>query len=188
MLLLTSAGVEAYWLKSSVTGHGIINQYDRPETLGVDRYAALIASYRGGYAPCVVASAGTAVTVDALAGNGEFMGGMILPGAGLMRRALGEGTAAVADVNGRWQAFPRSTGAAVETGIRTAMAGAVTAMRSRLSTQLGQAVATVITGGDADMLAGALSPDGVPGSVSINEYLVLEGLLWLARDMDVPGV
>jgi type III pantothenate kinase len=186
--LLDAIELELFWLKSATQAHGLVNCYDRPETLGVDRYAALIACSRGGHAPCVVVSAGTAVTVDALAGNGEFLGGMILPGAALMRRSLAAGTAAVTEVNGTWQRFPRSTGAAVETGIRTAISATVTAMHTRLSLQLGQTVATVITGGDAEMVAGVMPETALSGPVVINEYLVLEGLLWLAKDMDVPGV
>jgi type III pantothenate kinase len=184
--LFDEAGVEVFWLKSAATGHGIINRYDRPETLGTDRYAALIACGRSGQAPCVVVSAGTAVTVDALTGDGEFLGGMILPGASLMRHALGTGTAEVTALSGIRQPFPRSTGSAVETGIWTAIPAAVAAMHARLTGQSSQPVTALITGGDAKILAGSLSAFALPGIVKINEYLVLEGLLWVARDLGVP--
>lgn len=182
------ADLPSHWLASAAAGHGIVNRYDEPQTLGADRYAALIACLRGGRAPCVVASAGTALTVDALSGDGEFLGGMILPGAGLMRRALARGTAGVPAVAGGWQAFPRSTGDAVATGILTAMACAVEAMRGRLVDHLGadhvgRGVAVTITGGDGESLARCLS-----GDVAIETGLVLEGLLWLARDLGVSGV
>jgi len=176
------ADLPSHWLAPTGSGHGIVNRYDRPETLGADRYAGLIACLRRGHAPCVLASAGTALTVDALTGAGEFLGGMILPGAGPMRRALAEGTAGVPVSAGDWRAFPRSTGDAVATGILTAMAGAVEAMRQRLAAELARDVAVVVTGGDADTLAGRM-----PGPVKIETNLVLEGLLWLARDLDVAG-
>ncbi len=182
------AGVEVFWLKPMAAGHGLVNRYARPETLGVDRYAALIACCRSGLAPCVVASAGTALTVDALTGDGEFLGGMILPGASLMRGALATGTAAVSETGGIKESFPRSTGVAVETGIWTAIPATVAAMHARLSGQLGQAVTTVITGGDAGRLADSLSEFALSGTVKINEYLVLEGLLWVARDLGVSVV
>jgi type III pantothenate kinase len=177
------AGLDSHWLAPSGAAHGVVNRYHRPETLGADRYAGLIACLRRGHAPCVIASAGTALTVDALAGDGEFLGGMILPGAALMRRALAEGTAGVAAVTGEWQRFPRSTGDAVATGILTAMAGAVDAMRQRLAAEVGRDVAVVVTGGDAGSLAGCL-----PGPAMIDGNLVLEGLLWLARDLGVADV
>jgi type III pantothenate kinase len=120
--------------------------------------------------------------VDALAGDGEFLGGMILPGAGLMRQALAEGTAGVPALAGAWQAFPRATGDAVATGILSAMAGAVESMRQRLAAELGRDAMVVVTGGDAASLAGHLS-----GPALIEMNLVLEGLLWLARDLGVAG-
>ncbi|MDD5363895.1 MAG: type III pantothenate kinase [Gallionellaceae bacterium] len=174
------AGRPHHRLQPEFEAHGIVNRYDRPESLGADRYAGLIACRRRGHAPCVLASAGTALTVDALAGDGEFLGGMILPGAALMRRALAEGTAAVPVLAGAWQAFPRSTGDAVATGILTALAGTVEAMRTRLADELAREVPVVLTGGDAEGLAGHL-----PGPVVIENNLVLEGLLWLARDLGV---
>ncbi|MFA5082473.1 MAG: type III pantothenate kinase [Hydrogenophilaceae bacterium] len=174
------AGLPSHWLRAAGAGHGIVNHYHPPESLGADRYAGLIACRRRGHAPCVVASAGTALTVDALAGDGEFLGGMILPGAALMRRVLAEGTAAVPALTGAWQAFPRSTGDAVATGILTALAGTVEAMRTRLVDKLDREVPVVLTGGDAEGLAGYL-----PGPVTIENNLVLEGLLWLARDLGV---
>lgn len=176
------AGLPSLWLAASGTGHGIVNRYQPPESLGADRYAGLVACWRRGQAPCVVASAGTALTVDALAGDGEFLGGMILPGLGLMRQALGQGTAGVAVSAGAWQDFPRSTGDAVETGLLTALAGAVEAMRQRLVRESGREAAVVLAGGDADRLAGHLACP-----VSIDRNLVLEGLLWLARDQGVAG-
>lgn len=177
------ANVPGHWLDAAETGHGLSNGYDHPGTLGVDRYAAMLACLRGGLAPCVVASAGTALTVDALAGDGTFLGGMIVPGARLMRESLGRGTAAVSVVAGEMRAFPRCTEDAVATGILSAMAGAVESMRHRLAGQLGVGdVRVVVTGGDAGPLAGLLADP-----VVIERDLVLEGLLWLARDLDWAG-
>lgn len=185
---LAARGLETFWLKSAAAGHGIVNRYQQPETLGADRFAASIAGFRCGYAPCVIAGAGTALTVDALAGNGEFLGGMILPGVTLMRRSLAAGTAALAVEAGEWQPFPLATGDAVETGVWAAMSGAVAAMHARLAERSKQKVAVVVTGGDARMLAGRL-PELLSGvSVAIEEYLVLEGLLWVARDLGLSGV
>jgi type III pantothenate kinase len=174
--------VPSHWLASAAQSHGIINRYEKPETLGADRYAGLIAAFRAGLAPCVVVSAGTALTVDALSGEGEFLGGMILPGIGLMRRALAEATAGVPALTGGWRDFPCSTGDAVETGVLTAAIGAIEAMQQRLTGALGCEPAVRITGGDAEILAVRIS-----ATVTLERNLVLEGLLWLARDLGVSG-
>ncbi len=177
------ADVPAFWLESQARAHGIVNRYADPGALGVDRFAALIACRRLGYAPCVVVNAGTAVTVDALAGSGDFLGGMILPGAGLMRKCLATGTAGVGVVHGHCRDFPQTTGDAVETGIWSGLAGAVERLRARLAESEKRTVAVVVGGGDAAALLAQLSP---PARQVDN--LVMEGLLWVARDLNAPGV
>lgn len=173
--------VTPYWLRAAPAFHGVANGYRQPERLGVDRLANLLACWRRGLAPCVVASLGTAATVDALAASGAFLGGVILPGAGLARRALAAGTAGVARVEGALREFPLDTGDAVESGILLALAGAVSGMRGRLAARLGGTPAVVLTGGDAAWLAPHL-----PEAPVMIEDLVLEGVLWVARDLGVP--
>src|SRR5918994_1775095 len=105
--------VEPLWLRSAAEQCGVRNLYERPEQLGADRWAALIAAralHPSG--PALVVNAGTATTVDMLSGDGRFLGGAILPGAELMRFVLHEHT-------GR---LP------LETGCRHAQAGAVERM------------------------------------------------------------
>lgn len=168
------------WLTPVAHAHGLVNGYARPETLGADRYASLLACWRAGRAPCVVVSAGTALTVDALSGEGEFLGGMILPGVTLMRRALAVGTAGVAAGLGVWHDFPGSTDDAVTTGTITALACTVASMQARLARRIGREVPVVLSGGDAEVLLERLS-----GPVLLESSLVLEGLLWWARDLGV---
>jgi len=48
---------------------------------------------RGAARPALVVMVGTAVTVDAVDAEGRFLGGLILPGHGIMLRALESGTA-----------------------------------------------------------------------------------------------
>ena len=79
---------EPLWLKGEPQACGVRNGYESPEQLGPDRWAALIAAraLEPGRA-CLVVNAGTATTVDALSAQGEFLGGLILPGVDLMRSA-----------------------------------------------------------------------------------------------------
>ena len=67
---------------------GVRNAYAEPETLGVDRWAALIGAHhqiRG--AVCIV-DCGTAITLDLLLADGQHRGGLILPGIEMLKRAL----------------------------------------------------------------------------------------------------
>ena len=171
-----------FWLRAEARRYGLLNRYEDPGRLGPDRYAMLLACLRMGLAPCVVVGAGTALTADALTGEGEYLGGLILPGMELMRRALREGTAGVGEVSGRACEFPRSTGDGVETGILTALSAGAEALRGRLARRVGGEVRMVLTGGDATRLAGQFTT-----RVEVVEDLVLEGLSWIARVSDVPG-
>ncbi len=91
--------VEPRWVVSAREAAGVTNSYDHPGRLGVDRWVALIGARhrvlaQGPARPALVVMVGTAVTVDALDETGRFLGGLILPGFGLMLRALEMGTAA----------------------------------------------------------------------------------------------
>ena len=62
-------------------------------SMGADRVADIIALAKFSRLPALCVDAGTAVTVDLVAEDGEYVGGLILPGATLMARSLAEGTA-----------------------------------------------------------------------------------------------
>lgn len=73
---------------------GVVNHYIEPSKLGSDRWAGMIgarAAYPG--EPLLIATLGTATTLDALNAEGHFVGGLIAPGWTLMMRSLGEHTA-----------------------------------------------------------------------------------------------
>lgn len=66
----------------------VLNGYQEPATLGVDRWLALLGARQFSAKPVLVVDAGTALTVDLLAADGSHMGGYIAPGLALMRQSL----------------------------------------------------------------------------------------------------
>ena len=66
---------------------------DAPKETGVDRVLNVAAAYEQMGKACVVADAGSALTVDVCDDTGAFLGGAIAPGAGMMLKALHERTA-----------------------------------------------------------------------------------------------
>lgn len=177
--LLDSLGVPARWIAAEAAAHGLSNRYQPPQSLGADRYAALVGAARRLRRDCVVVGVGTALTADMLTAEGEFLGGCIVPGPDLMRSALFSGTAGVGPAAGGWQDFPRATGAAVDTGIALALAGVVRGLRERLARGRADASpAVVLTGGARSWVRPLLAGD----VIEIDE-LVLEGLAWIARDL-----
>ncbi|MBS1213524.1 MAG: type pantothenate kinase, partial [Proteobacteria bacterium] len=67
--------------------HGVVNGYDDPAALGVDRWVCLLGAHRLHTGPLCIADCGTALTLDALDGAGRHLGGLIGPGLQLMRRS-----------------------------------------------------------------------------------------------------
>lgn len=169
--LMQSAGVSAKWLKATARFGDLTNGYLDPEQLGVDRWMALIGARARTAAAVLVVSAGTAMTIDALSAEGQFIGGVILPGMSLMRRALAQGTARVEPAPGARHAFPRCTADAVESGVIAALCGAVDRQFGALEAMAGAPPRFLLTGGDAEALLPhlALPVEHVP-------LLVLEGL------------
>jgi type III pantothenate kinase len=85
---------EPEWFGAQPALAGLRNRYRNPTQLGADRFAAALGARA--LAPgqaLVVATCGTATTVDGVSADGDFVGGMILPGLGLMLSSLARGTA-----------------------------------------------------------------------------------------------
>ncbi len=150
--------VEPRWVASGTSACGVTNRYDHPSRLGVDRWVALIgARHRvlalGSPRPALVVMVGTAVTVDALDASGCFLGGLILPGFGLMLRALEMGTAGLKAPTGDAVDFPTNTSDALMSGGADAIAGAVERMHRKLLARTGEPPLLMMTGGAAVKLA-----------------------------------
>ena len=160
-------------IRSSAGAGGVSNGYENPEKLGVDRWCALIAAHRLVSGPALVVMAGTATTIDTLDAEGNFRGGLILPGLDLMRRALARETAGLPFANGHYAALPRCTDDAIVSGTLEAQAGAVERAWQRLNDG---AAACLLSGGNAPALQPLLS---IPCQLVDN--LPLEGLAALAE-------
>jgi type III pantothenate kinase len=156
---------------------GVKSAYANPAQLGPDRWAALIAARHLHHGPCVVVNVGTTMTVDALASDGVFLGGLIVAGTGLMREALARGTARLKPRGGKFAFFPAQTADAIESGAINALAGAVERML-RFMGEAGQAdPLTLVSGGAAELVAPQLN-----ATVEVVDNLVLEGIVCIARD------
>ena len=113
--------VAPQWVVASVAEAGLSNGYDFPTRLGADRWVAMIGAWhrslaQGPARPMVVVMVGTAVTVEAIDATGRFLGGLILPGHGIMLRALESGTAGLHVPTGEVREFPTNTSDALTSG------------------------------------------------------------------------
>ena len=168
------------WVVSSPAEAGLSNGYDHPARLGADRWVAMIGAWhrlraRGSTKPCVVVMVGTAVTVEAIDASGRFLGGIILPGHGIMLRALESGTAGLHVPTGDVRDFPTNTSDALTSGGTFAIAGAVQRMVENVTQHCGQAPDCIMTGGAGWKMAPSMSVE-----VELVESLIFDGLLEIA--------
>lgn len=172
-------GVPVHWMAASAAACGVTNGYLDPSRLGTDRWAALIAARARNLAPCLVVSAGTALTIDQMDERGHFLGGAIVAGYHAMLGGLAGNTAALSVDAGDWAAQPKNTRDALATGAIDAMVGAILRGRGRLTLALGErGIAVkpriVLTGGSAYRLL-----EHLDGEALVIDALALEGVYWL---------
>lgn len=199
-LLERCYGIPLQWISSTARAGNIPNLYEQPSQLGADRWVSLAGLAVHSPGPAVLASFGTATTVDTLSapdssGLRRFEGGIILPGVELMRRSLAQGTAGLPYAQGRSVLHPRDTHTAISSGIAAAQAGAVLRQWHAARELLGMAPGLYCTGGGWSMVAHdvsealqrALTALGLPAaSPQWLDAPVLDGLASLAQDQ--PGV
>lgn len=159
---------------------GVRNHYHDPTTLGADRWVALLAAHRLTAGPVCVIDCGTAVTIDALSAEGDFLGGVILPGLHLLRTSLVQGTKSIRTSDGdAATCLALSTADAVAAGTLFGLAGAVERVLAEHREALGSEMSTLITGADASLVLSRLHAGG---PVAELPDLVLRGLALIAEE------
>jgi len=175
--------VEPHWVVASEAEAGIVNGYDTPSRLGADRWVAMIGARHhalracsGAARPMIVVMVGTAVTVEAIDTTGRFLGGLILPGHGIMLKAVESGTAGLHVPTGEVREFPTNTSDALTSGGTYAIAGAVERMAQHLEQRCGQPPVCIMTGG-----AGWKMLPFMTRPFELVESLIFDGLLVIAQ-------
>lgn len=140
---------------SDAQAYGVRSSYQQPQTLGVDRWLAMLGAqllFNG--QNVLIADAGTAITLDWLDKSGQHGGGWIIPGLKMQQQAVVKNTAKVfnADMfNGRLEpGIDTVTG--LQNGCLAAVLGAI-----RLAWQDTPADKLILTGGDSKFLKPHLS-------------------------------
>ena len=141
---------------SSTWDWGLRIDYDDPARIGVDRLAAAAAAHRATPAgrAAVVVDAGTALTVDAIAAEGTFLGGVIAPGLRLGLNALSAGTSFLPQVElaATTPLLGKTTTDGLRSGALHGSAALIEGLCARMAAALDSSVAIFLTGGDAPLL------------------------------------
>jgi len=160
--------------KSAGQGRGVCNGYAEPESLGVDRWLAIIGAVSRHGSPIIVWDLGTATTLDAVNQAGQHLGGMIYPGPATMLRALDRDTrlAAPASLANAGVAPGRTTAACIENGVFAAQLGALNQFMRNTQELLGNQPKLIVTGGAAGEILPLLDFEHIH-----DPWLVFRGML-----------
>ncbi len=164
---------------------GMPIRIDNPYEVGADRLVNAVAAYDRVQDTCVVVDFGTAITYDVVSAAGEYLGGIITPGAEISIDALYDRAAKLPKVE---LAEPRSligksTVDAIRSGIVFGFAGQVEGIVSRLRDELGETTRVIATGG----LAGVLVPFIRETIDEVDDLLTLTGLrlIWERNSLEL---
>lgn len=160
-------GVEILDVKAQAQACGVVNAYAHPETLGIDRWLALIATHHNHPTPACIVDCGTAITIDFIDDTGFHLGGLISPGLQLMKNALAKGTGKLTLSQNHYSfGIANQTDAAIYSGTLASAAGLI-----EYVLQQHPHYHLVLTGGDAELIANHLTT-----TAHIDADLVLHGL------------
>lgn len=168
-------GISAEFVVATAAAYGIRNAYAEPARLGADRWVAMIAARHLTQQPCYVVDCGTALTIDALAADGQHRGGVIVPGIELMRTALYRDTQQIPPEAGQPQLFGQSTRDGVWGGAIYAVAAAIDGITERMMVAGGKGLCLLTGGGAAAVLPYLL------GQFRLEPELIFHGLRVIAE-------
>ncbi|MBD1390516.1 type III pantothenate kinase [Neiella sp. HB171785] len=167
-----AAGIPLKRVATEPANFGVVNGYADYHQMGIDRWLALVAARQVTEQACVVVDAGTAVTIDAMNEAGSHVGGWIVPGLTLMRASLMQRSEKLNVAASQFKVgFGVTTSDAMSRGALHAVSGAVAQACSLLAKVSRVNPTVLLTGGDAEALAPALT-----GNVQIIPDLVFKGL------------
>ena len=154
---------------------GLKNRYDDPGSVGADRIVNAVAAGKHYGFPAIIVDIGTATTVEAVDGDGCYLGGAILTGLYVSLDALVSRTAKLPSVDlekGPPRVIATNTPDSIRSGFIYGYAGAIDSLIRRSKEELGEnGIRVIATGGPAGVI--------VPHCREIEEFdpdLTLKGL------------
>jgi type III pantothenate kinase len=171
---LASHGFDIHRVQSEKQAMGIRVAYLQPSRLGVDRFLGMIAGHHYYKKTLLIASVGTALTLDLIDNVGQHHGGVIAASESFVYQAMSGQFSVLKDLDGRPSGFSNTTDNALATGLRWMQLGAIEKALQEAKALGMNDVSLVLCGGGAEILRSDL-----PEQTLYRPHLVLEGLaLW----------
>lgn len=170
--LFKISGVQPLLLGPGIkTGLNIL--IDNPAQLGPDLVAGAVAAIAKYPLPCVIFDLGTATTVSFLDKKGNFLGGMICAGVGIMLQALTTKTALLPHISleNPSHFIGKNTIHSMQSGLLYGSAAMLDGLAARFATELHQPPTLIATGGLAELVVQNCASPFV-----VDKHLLLEGL------------
>jgi len=155
---------------------GMKNLYENPREVGADRLANAVGGKRLYGFPLIIADFGTATTLDIVNKDGDYLGGIILPGLEMSADALFTKTAQLPriPISLPEKIIGTTTVKSIQSGICFGSISSVDSLIDRIWKELGYTTKVVGTGGYVEMLS------SVSRNISaIEPYLTLYGLKFI---------
>ncbi|MFH1214886.1 MAG: type III pantothenate kinase [Pseudomonadota bacterium] len=168
-------GCEALQVKGKNLDTGVNVVTDNPDEVGADRIINSAAAFARYKKPLIIVDFGTAITLDCVSAQGEYIGGAIAPGLGISFEALIKQTSKLPRINisiPPEKPIGTNTEAALRSGLLYGFGGLVEGLVRQMMKQFAPLTPMVIaTGG----MAGVIAPYA-PSIESVEPMLTLEGL------------
>lgn len=173
-----SIKIPCFVINSEARFAGVSNAYDKPESLGVDRWLALLGAKKCFPSENImVVDVGTATTIDMLTADGIHQGGWIFPGLDLLVNSVVDNTIQVeGKAIGSALAFGKNTSECLSF---SAIAGTIGLIEKAimLVNENKAAYRIVMLGGNAEIIAQNMQVE-----IAIEKDLIFHGLLEYSKE------
>lgn len=134
---------------------GLNIRIDNPAQLGADLVAGAVAAIAMVKSPSIIFDLGTATTISVIGKDNSFLGGCIMPGAGISLDTLTIRTAQLPQIN--MEAPPKVIGTntihSMQSGSVYGTAAMIDGMIDRIEEELGEKATVITTGGIANLIS-----------------------------------
>jgi type III pantothenate kinase len=146
---------------------------DNPREVGADRIVNAVAAYQEVHQACIVVDFGTATTFDCISAEGEYMGGVIVPGIGISLEALFQAASKLprVEIARPKTVIGKNTIHSMQSGILFGYVSLVDGMVEKIRSEMGEEAYVIATGGIAERLAPESST-----IQKVDRHLTLHGL------------
>lgn len=155
---------------------GLVNRYRPPKDVGADRLANAFVAWKTYGADTIIVDFGTALTLDVVTEDGEYLGGVIAPGVDMAAAALHEKAALLpaVEIEPVESVLGKDTVSAIRSGLTRGYAAMITGLVAKLKEEQGLAQGTriILTGGHSDIFQNLLPHL----AVVVDPDLTLKGL------------